>query len=91
MAGSNELLRDFRTTHSLAFGVGSALAIVVIWQLRPAGVMTTLDGTIGLLLVGVSFLLVLVSERLQETIRREPLYFAAGVAMGAVLGAKLFV
>lgn len=90
MAGTDELLRDRRTAHSLAFGVGAVLAIGSIWLVRPAGVMTALDGTFGLLLVGASLLLVLVSERLRETVRREPLYFVAGVSMGAVLGAKLF-
>lgn len=90
MAGSNEFLSDWKTLHSLAFGAGAAVAIGLVWLVGPGGALTTLEGSFGLLLVGASFALVLASERLRETVRREPPYFVAGLTMGAVLGVKLF-
>ena len=90
MVGADQFLADWLSPHSLAFGAGTAMAILALWQSRPAGVFAVLNGAVGIALVVASIALVLLSERYQERLRREPGYFVAGLAMGVVLTARLF-
>lgn len=91
MIEPEEFLSDEDEWHAIALGVGIAIAVGGMWILKPADVISTLNGLIGLIVLGGAVLSIVLGERFQETVRKEPWYFVAGLAFGVVLAARFIL